>query len=77
MNVIVTHELTADDIRWTLDDAIADDVAADPVDVAVDALLDAEVYRTLAQTAIHTLAALQVRYDRLRAIQAEQRERAA
>jgi hypothetical protein len=67
--------LTADDLVWDLAPVEADArEPADAADVAVDALLDAEAYRTLAQTAIHALAALRVQHARLQAIHADSRK---
>jgi hypothetical protein len=53
---VVTRELTADDIPWTtVEDAPVDDVLT-------EALIDAEAYRWLAQTALHALHDATQRY---------------
>lgn len=58
----VARELTASDMCWELQPA----PAVVHVDVATDALLDAQAYRELAQAAIHWLHDLHQQHDRLR-----------
>lgn len=49
-------------------------VDRDPADLLVEAVLDAQAYRTLAQEAIHALHDLTQRHDRLREQHARLRE---
>ena len=61
----VARELTADDITW--DSPAAPESAPAPADdFLVDALIDGQSYRVLAQQAIHHTHELHVALERLR-----------
>ena len=57
-------DVAAADIPWTLPPA--PDVPHDPEDLLVEALVEAQSYRTVAQQAIHALHDLTQQHDRLR-----------
>ena len=66
----VTRPLTADDIQWE-----PAPVAITTDDLLVEALLDAESYRAIAQEALHALARLTTRHRRLIEVHRHLRER--
>jgi hypothetical protein len=61
-------ELTADDIYWSLEPLPHDPIDDDPL---VNALLDAEAYRLVAQETLHCLHRLQRDHGRLYATHLE------
>lgn len=74
--MLITHsvdiipELTDADYAWTIgpaQTAETEHVTTDTVDLVVDALLDAQAYRTLAQSAIHSLHERERQFTRLQA----------
>jgi hypothetical protein len=56
----VTRALTEDEIKWE-----PDPIAITTEDMLVEALLDAESYRTIAQESLHALARLTTQHRRL------------
>src|SRR4051794_26860643 len=62
----VTRELTDSDINWSLPPA-PETPPAHPDDLIVDALIDAQSYRTVACTTIHHAHRLYVELEQLRA----------
>jgi len=58
---------TVDDIQWELSPVDAHESSLDePSDLLVDALLEAQSYRLLAQQALHRLHAITIERDLLR-----------